>query len=324
MAIFPSGKGWECDGCDHYFNNRRSLYDHLEQSNAHNWCFPCNRDFRSWAKLKYHYINDPVHIYCASCEQMFDDEHELRTHMVEMHFMCVQCKRCHDSHVTLSRHRTNDHIYCASCQVFFQTQRGLDEHRGSEHHFCVPCNQQFQNASNLRQHMNSATHKPKNFACPGRGCLASFVSLSALTNHAEVGKCPSGLTRWNIDRWFARLDVSGTFTDRKRLIGLDAQNKYPPSPDVQYQASEQTWNGSAYECYICHNTFPALTRLNAHLASPAHAAKIYHCPPNGGCSRQFSTLSALWRHIEDQSCGVHRFKHVKRALQDVVQIISGS
>jgi predicted SprT family Zn-dependent metalloprotease len=301
MAIFPSRKGWECDGCDRCFNNRRSLDEHLERSNAHNWCFTCDRDFRSRKRLKDHYINDPAHIYCASCEWEFDDEHELRTHMVAEHFMCVQCERRHDSRADLSRHRMNDHIYCASCQEFFPTQRGLDEHRGDKHHFCVPCDQQFQNASNLRQHMNSATHKPKSFACPMRGCLASFVSLSALINHAEVGKCPSGVKRWQIDQWFAHFDVSGTFTDRKRLTGVNTQNKYSLSPDIQYQASKQTWNGSAYECYICHSTFPALTHLNAHLASPAHAAKIYRYPPNGGCSRQFSTLSALFRHIEDQS-----------------------
>jgi uncharacterized CHY-type Zn-finger protein len=90
--------------------------------------------------------------------------------------------------------------------------------------------------------------------------------------------------------------------------------------DPSYSASGQTWNGSFYECYICHNEFQSLQALNQHLSSPRHASKLYHCP-HGKCGKQFTALAALFNHLESESCGYCRFSQVQR---NVGNFLSGS
>lgn len=75
-------------------------------------------------------------------------------------------------------------------------------------------------------------------------------------------------------------------------------------------ATENTWNGCQYECYMCHKTFAQLRPLNQHLNSPAHKQKIYHCPKRD-CARDFVSLAALFNHLESESCGFIRFEAVQ-------------
>lgn len=149
-----------------------------------------------------------------------------------------------------------------------------------------------------------------------KDCSAGFVSLSALISHAESGKCASGVTRRDIDRSVVAADINGVITEHRRIMGSGGSQVYPFDQDAKYQATELAWNSRAYECYISQRTFHQLGDLNAHLASPVHTgAKIYRCPPRG-CSKIFSALSSLMRHIEDESCGVRRFRYVEKAIQD--------
>jgi hypothetical protein len=151
-----------------------------------------------------------------------------------------------------------------------------------------------------------------------RGCNAGFVSLSALIAHAEAGRCPSGVTRRDIDQLVVRADRDGYITDRRRITGPDGQASYPFDNVRRNIATNRAWNGSSFECYLCHRLFRELKDLNLHLGSPAHTgSRIYHCPP-GGCQATFTTLSALVRHIEDDKCGVKRFASVQRAIQSTV------
>jgi hypothetical protein len=120
----------------------------------------------------------------------------------------------------------------------------------------------------------------------------------------------------------AKADVNGVITDRLRITGPQGAQPYPFDNDTRYVATSRTWNGSAFECYLCHKCFRQLKDLNAHLASPVHTgAKMYHCPPRG-CGVKFNTLSGLMRHIEDESCGVRRFRFVEKAIKDSVERFS--
>jgi hypothetical protein len=150
-----------------------------------------------------------------------------------------------------------------------------------------------------------------------KDCSASFVSLSALIAHAENGGCVSGVTRRHVDRFAVAADVNGVFTEHRRIMGSPGAPTYPFDQETTYLASELAWNGRAYECYLCHGTFRQLKDLNAHLRSSKHTggSNIYHCPPNG-CGKKFSALSSLMRHIEDDSCGVRRFRFVKNTIEE--------
>lgn len=59
--------------------------------------------------------------------------------------------------------------------------------------------------------------------------------------------------------------------------------------------------------------------MNAHVNSPAHKEKVYHCPGRA-CSREFKALAALFNHLESETCGTVKFEAVQR---NVGGILSG-
>lgn len=187
-----------------------------------------------------------------------------------------------------------------------------------EHWYCKPCRRTFMNENNLRMHLGSSKHKARSIQCPGRGCDKTFLERSHLLLHLESGTCPSGATRHLIDKYATERDKDNVITNTGRLIQYP-DGSYLPRTEPQYWATHRSWNGSAYECVLCHHEYGTLPGLDQHLRSPAHADKIYRCPPAGnGCNTQFVALSALLQHIETSSCGVSRFRARARDLVDDV------
>jgi Zinc-finger of C2H2 type len=142
------------------------------------------------------------------------------------------------------------------------------------------------------------------------------VSRSALVSHFEAGTCPSGLTREQLNRIVTRMDRNNVITNPARLIkGPDG---YAPATVTKTWATDRSWNGDAYECFLCNKTFNTLHALNAHLQSPRHQEKIYRCPNRTSCGMEFQVLSSLTQHVESGKCGVNRFKDVQNALDSLV------
>ena len=198
---------------------------------------------------------------------------------------------------------------------FFSSAEALHDHRRDVHVdvYCAPCKILFQNFNNLRHHQRSSAHVARNIRCPMKRCARSFVSRAGLVAHLESGACKSGMTRKMIDDIVHRLDTQGIITDPARMLTNGGSKK----KEVTTWATERAWNGAAYECYWCHQTFATLRTLNAHLRSPAHAEKIYRCPPRqSGCGAEFGTLSAFCQHMESGSCDVFRFKKAFERLLD--------
>jgi hypothetical protein len=120
-----------------------------------------------------------------------------------------------------------------------------------------------------------------------------------------------------IDAYVLKHDLNNVITNPRRMI-TGGSTKYAPPPT--YTATDRAWNGFSWECYFCHAEFPTTAQLNQHLASPKHSAtpnKIYKCP-NSACGKQFAALSGLGQHIEHGSCGVERFKAVKKTINDLM------
>ncbi|KII94255.1 hypothetical protein PLICRDRAFT_101874 [Plicaturopsis crispa FD-325 SS-3] len=276
-----------CDRCDRSFPHWRALEQHEQNSASHNLCDDCELDFPSWLGLKEHWVQSRRHHYCQRCDEHFDDKEELIEHY-------------HDSHA-----------YCGPCRKIFVNDVGLHEHNRQSHHYCVQCKRVFQSAGNLNSHLNSSTHRPRDIVCPFAGCSLGFVSRSALILHLESGTCRSGVTRKKIDRFVREYDQSNIITDPARLL-TGAQ-----SLDTTYIATSASWNGDAYECYLCHSAFRSLKVLNQHLASPRHQDKVYVCPLSS-CRQHFATLSGLCQHIESERCGVSKFKSVQNAMDGIM------
>jgi hypothetical protein len=106
-------------------------------------------------------------------------------------------------------------------------------------------------------------------------------------------------------------DKTNLITDPSRLL-----TNGTASDNTKYYASNRSWNGCEYECYLCHRGYPSLTSLNQHLASPTHQDKIYICPAST-CRTRFTTLSALCQHIESEKCGVSKFKVVQHTMDSI-------
>ncbi|KAL1737251.1 hypothetical protein EV714DRAFT_241157 [Schizophyllum commune] len=279
-----------CERCDRFFTSNRALDQHEEDSPHHNICDDCNVDFPTWLGLKEHYVQSRKHAYCQYCDEHFQDRYDLEDHYIE------------------------DHFYCRKCRRVFVNDRGLQEHyrQSDAHHYCTSCQRDFQSESNLQSHLNSSIHRPRNVVCPFRGCGQAFISLSALALHCESGRCPSGVDRRTVDRLVRTIDRNNYITDPSRMITGGDQER-----TVRNIATERSWNGYAYECYLCNRMYSTLHGLNQHLSSSYHADKVYKCPMKG-CSHRSATVSALFQHVESGSCGARRFTAIEGVMDNLV------
>jgi Zinc-finger double-stranded RNA-binding/Zinc-finger of C2H2 type len=197
----------------------------------------------------------------------------------------------------------------------FDTYAELQEHDRDSHNYCTDCQRSFQSESNLRHHLNSRVHRPANVRCPGRDCNRTFVSYAALVLHFESGTCPSRMTREQLNRFVVRVDTNNYITNPARLLTGPLGRSEPPASTVTW-ATGRSWNGYAYQCFLCNRTFDTLPRLNQHLQSPVHQDKIYRCPKSD-CRIEFVALSGLCQHVEGGSCGVRMFRQVRDVMDSL-------
>lgn len=90
--------------------------------------------------------------------------------------------------------------------------------------------------------------------------------------------------------------------------------------NIEYSATKRAFNGSHWECYLCHKNLNTVNALNAHLNSPAHKQKAYRCPNlNVKCGKEFITLAGLFNHLESEACAFMRFEKVQQRVTNVLQ-----
>ena len=128
-----------------------------------------------------------------------------------------------------------------------------------------------------------------------------------MTIHLESGTCASRMTRQIINDKIRSNDTNHLITQRL----LTYPDETGQLGRVDTWATQAAFNGEAFECYFCPREFSTLHGLNQHLKSPVHEQKLYHCPK---CTTKFKLFSALIQHVESESCGISRFKEVKRAM----------
>lgn len=303
-----------CDRCAKYFGSESALEQHKGNSPRHWMCYDCNRDFPSHEARRQHWINSSRHNYCDRCDEDFDDYDDLIDHYEESHYYCRECNEVSRSQFVVCQGMHTDRWG----SKLFDDQEDEDEHKDDNHWYCIPCKRLFKHEGALRGHQRSSIHQPKTISCPGRGCGKTFIERSHLLLHLESGTCSSGANRHLVDKHAVQMDRKNIITNRGKLIQYP-DGSYSKPPTVEYWATEYSFNGRNYECALCHNEFSKLQHLNQHLQSPAHADKLYRCPPAGnGCNTQYPTLSALLQHIETSNCGIQRFRGRARDLVDDV------
>jgi hypothetical protein len=171
----------------------------------------------------------------------------------------------------------------------------------SLHNWCFICSRDFRSESALNQHNNSRVHNPSNILCPL--CKKGFKVPSAIALHIESGGCHKKIDRHKVTAAVHSLKINPVISISRRIEG-------PSRPIITYTATERAYNGTAYECYLCHRAFRTLPSLNTHLRSPAHDADEFKCPAKK-CGAKFKLISGLIQHIESESCGIARFQQVE-------------
>ena len=145
-------------------------------------------------------------------------------------------------------------------------------------------------------------------------CKRAFTTASGVVVHLESGTCTSGLNRQKINAEIQRLDRNNVIT--RPMLTMPGYDR------VETIATERSWNGYGYQCYLCRREFGQLNGLNSHLKSPAHEQKLYRCP-KASCGREYKMLSGLVQHVESESCGVMRFAQVQTNARNGIQNMVG-
>ncbi|KAE8374513.1 putative zinc finger protein [Aspergillus bertholletiae] len=204
---------------------------------------------------------------------------------------------------------------CETCCREFCSWHAANQHMKSKGHFknyCQACGRRFQSENNLRMHLNSSIHRGKNVPCPF--CKAHYTSASGLAHHLERGSCPGApmLNRETILRIIHGRDPQGVITNK--------QIEWHKEGNSQYSATKHAFNGTSWECYLCHRQFHSAAALDLHLNSPAHKQNVYHCPNvKGKCGKQFTTLAGLFNHLESESCSFIRFEGLQKKVDGIFQ-----
>ncbi|KAL4260924.1 Zinc Finger C2H2-type Transcription Regulator [Pleurotus pulmonarius] len=279
---------FECSVCDRQFRSFVALSDHC-RSTAHGaWCMPCQRFFVNDQSLSQHINASPKHAFDS------DDSSEVYSS---------------DDDETSSEEEDDEEPYCQGCSRWFVNVMSLHAHlRDSPlHNWCFQCSRDFSTNTALNQHTQSLAHKDRDLQCPF--CRVMFKSPSGVAFHVESG-CHK-INRHQVTAAVHALGIVPTISVNRRLQG--SSNSFPTTLTT-YIATEASFNGSKYDCYLCNRKFRTLSGLNAHLNSPAHDKDEFKCPK---CKREFKLISGLVQHIESGVCKVAQLKKVEAYYEDL-------
>ncbi|XP_006458908.1 hypothetical protein AGABI2DRAFT_115875 [Agaricus bisporus var. bisporus H97] len=309
----------ECEDCDRIFINKDALTNHLKYSSLHGYCEDCNRFFSTQSAYEQHVADSPLHRprhCCEDCGRQFASDNAYEQHLADSpRHQYSSSDDSYEEYESSSEESDGsvDEAFCASCSRLFIDTSALNQHLAfnQSHNWCFVCSRDFSSAQALAQHNASSAHRNRTLNCPF--CKNTFKSPSAIAMHIESG-CHK-INRHQVTAAVHKLNIIPQISVDRRIGGTAK----PPTHLVTLSANERAFNGSKYECYLCHSTFTSLDRLNQHLNSPTHDELEFRCPH---CRSEFQLISGLVQHIESESCGIARFKQVVDHFENLTRSFS--
>ncbi|EKG09479.1 Zinc finger C2H2-type protein [Macrophomina phaseolina MS6] len=209
---------------------------------GHCFCSHCNVHFSNASQHLKHVrnVSHPTQYSCCDCGRDYPSDSYLERH-------CCQCDQVYRSRARLRRHFKS----CPNHRPRPQIARVEDP--ASLQHKCAKCDEKFATKKALKAHKR--VHKPPRIIpCPtGDSCQKKFATPSALLNHLESGKCPSGLTRARLNAMVISNDTEGHIVDHaaiedvaapsSRLVG-DRAFGLAAREEADIETSEQSSSGS--------------------------------------------------------------------------------
>ncbi|KAL1699917.1 hypothetical protein EV121DRAFT_264670 [Schizophyllum commune] len=303
-----------CDFCGVSFRTDNALHQHCRDRADHPYCEDCERVFRSFNGLSQHRRTAGAHQDDEDDEDDFDSEYYSDS---TEEIPRAPAGRFYAPTVITYEDDDEEDDYCKSCRRTFVNKAALYQHLADSpaHNWCFICHRDFRSEGALAQHNNSPVHYGRDLKCPL--CMNMFKVPSAIALHLESG-C-HGFHRHTITAAVQSLPITNTISLSRRIAGPGG-TRAPAKAITNYAASERSFNGSAYECFLCRRTFRTLSSLNSHLSSPAHDADEFTCPK---CKRCFKLISGLVNHMESEVCGFARLRQVKDEMRALVDQFSG-
>ncbi|DAA78039.1 TPA_exp: hypothetical protein A8136_5742 [Trichophyton benhamiae CBS 112371] len=263
---------------------------------------------------------------CDTCTRRFATSRACNQHMDATNHRAptFDCEVCHktfrtqpaaNQHMDAVGHWEQDYYpyECDTCTNRYTSEAAVQKHMkdaGHYKYYCKACERKFENKNNLNMHLRSRVHVGKGIKCPF--CKTGYATASGLTHHLERAACPNApyMNREIILRKVRECDPYGRVTLK--------QLEWHPEDNSNYSATDQAFNGSSWQCYLCPSCFKSRHGLNQHLNSPVHKQKVYRCPNHRSqCGKEFVTLAALFHHLESESCSVVRFETVQKGVNDM-------
>ena len=138
-----------------------------------------------------------------------------------------------------------------------------------------------------------------------------FKSPSGIAMHIESG-CHR-FTRHHVTAAVQRMDIVPNISIKR------IEDVRPPTTLRTYIATEASFTGTAYKCFLCSKKCKTLAALNAHLNSPAHDDEEFRCPK---CKTEFKLVSGFVQHLESRACGLAKTGEVQNYFDNLTSDFS--
>ncbi|KAI9766759.1 MAG: hypothetical protein M1839_004776 [Geoglossum umbratile] len=200
---------YPCPTCPLSFGDRSTRKNHKK---THPRCEVCGGRFGVRSSFESHQ-QATGHCYCCECNLHFKSIIKHVRHVREVQhrteYQCCDCGRKYPDQTDLDHH-------CCDCDISFYAGQALEKHlrKHARHRPCAsaPRAPVAQAAKPAAPTPSPRTGKPKskksrkkrkcrNIPCPASGkCHKKFAQLSAVLDHLESGRCPSGMTRTELNK----------------------------------------------------------------------------------------------------------------------------
>ncbi|KAI3660450.1 hypothetical protein MP638_004279 [Amoeboaphelidium occidentale] len=240
-----------CGKCDRWFVHDGALQQHIENSNVHNYCHRCQKDYQTVNGYNQQLRTSRAHAShdCSYCNDFFFSIEDYRSHLVDAHNWCQDCGRCFGNYRALINHR-NSSIHTPKDKL------------------CPLCkSESFSNISAIAAHVES-----------GR-CPAFIGGVNEVANVVRMWERQQGVQNLFTNKQieypgYNRVNPGSATPNNLRWTYCVQTNTYDcPICHREFSQTAQLsahLNGRAhasanYHCHSCSNQFLQLTGLFQHL-----------------------------------------------------------
>jgi hypothetical protein len=328
-----------CRPCNRHFTFQSSLEQH--QAAVHSFqCDTCHKMFPLSEAFEDHQVTKE-HCYCRPCNQLFHYDIDLQHHRADVHSpLCLTCHKVFSTLEALKKHQeVAGHCYCCGCRRFFGNEEALGQHLRSPIHATQPSRFQVQHLPEKVDKPQSNGKPAKENT--GRSVIVSVKALATRSLEASEKESDRASLKLLIEATvkksvMAPVEDLGKTTVKKETPAQHSPSKVQkpvPNPisDMELdlknklncvERNEESVNedplphhlrdtthkspldaASQVESGSCNKGTIDISTLPENQASPGGGLTgSVACIGSNRCAEHFTTLSAMFLHLESGAC----------------------